>query len=308
MDNLREYFESKFSNSFHVSDVVKERLMVNWYSDLYAKIKWNNQLSEAIPILKGTRQGGLSSPVLFNMFYKSLIDKLNSSTDGIIIDKHIYNALCYADDVMLMSTTVTGLQSLINTAVKHITDRGLSFNSQKTECYINGKNPFMRMPEWFINDDKLIISESLNYLGTKLDSRKGLSHVESRISKANKAFYSLQGAGLYNNTVSPATAIHMYKTAVQSGLLYGCCAMEKTNLNMMERIQSKHVKTILGLGYKTHSTKLLEVLRIEKVSKLTQKAALDLLKLRLCGSSVAKQFYGYLLCNDKRYTCNTHIG
>ena len=48
------------------------RLMENWYSDLYAKIMWNNQLSEAIPIL-GTRQGGLSSPVLFNMFYKSLI-------------------------------------------------------------------------------------------------------------------------------------------------------------------------------------------------------------------------------------------
>ena len=67
----------------------------------------------------------------------------------------------------------------------------------------------------------------------------------------------------------------------------------------------KYVKTILGLGYKTHCTKLLEALRIEKVSKLTQKAALDLFKLSLCGSSVAKQFYGYLLCNDKRYTCNT---
>ena len=135
--------------------------MLNWYSDLYAKIKWNNQLSKAIPILKGTRQDRLSSPELFNMFYKSLIDKLNSSTDGIIIDKQIYDALCYADDVMLMSTTVTGLQSLINTAVKHITDRGLSFNSQKTECYINGKNPFMRMPEWFINDDKLKICQSI---------------------------------------------------------------------------------------------------------------------------------------------------
>ena len=198
-----------------------------------------------ISILKGTRQGGLFSPVLFNMFYKSLIDKLNSSLDGIIIDKHIYNALCYTDDVMFMSTTVTGLQSLINTAVKHITERGLSFNSQMTECYINGKNPFMRMPEWFVNDDKLKISESLNYLGTKLDSRKGLSHVESRISKANKAFYFLQGAGLYNNTVSPATVIHVYKTAVQSGLLYGCCTIDisKTNLNMMERIQSKHVKS-----------------------------------------------------------------
>ena len=81
--------------------------------------------------------------------------------------------------------------------------------------------------------------------------------------------------------------------------------ISKTNLNMMEGIQSKHVKTILGLGYKTHSTKLLGALRIEKVSKLSQNSALYLIRLSLCGSSVAKQFYGYLFCNDKQYTCKT---
>ena len=84
----------------------------------------------------------------------------------------------------------------------------------------------MRMSEWFINDDKLKISESINYLGTILDSRKGLSHVESRISKANKAFYCLQGAGLYNNTVSPAIQPSMcikllFSQDFSMGVVYG---------------------------------------------------------------------------------------
>jgi hypothetical protein len=67
------------------------------------------------------------------MFYKQLVDTLNSARGGVVIDNRSYNALCYADDLMVMSTTVTGLQSLINIAVKHITERGLSFNPGKTD-------------------------------------------------------------------------------------------------------------------------------------------------------------------------------
>ena len=44
------------------------RVMLNWYTNLQAKVKWNNQLCDSIPISKGTRQRGLSSPAMFNMF------------------------------------------------------------------------------------------------------------------------------------------------------------------------------------------------------------------------------------------------
>ena len=37
----------------------------------------------------------------------------------------------HADGLMVTSTTVTGLQLLIDTAVKHITERGLLFNQRK---------------------------------------------------------------------------------------------------------------------------------------------------------------------------------
>ena len=134
------------------------------------------------------------------MFYKPLVDKLNSVKRGIVIGNQCYNALCYADDLMVMSTTVTGLQLLIDSAVKHITERGLLFNPGKTECYINGKNPFVSRPKWYIGESELKITDNINYLGVTLDSKRGLSHVELRISKAYKAFYSLQSAGLYSNS------------------------------------------------------------------------------------------------------------
>ena len=61
-------------------------------------------------VLKGTRQGGLTSPLLFNLVYKDLIDELGSCSGGISIDNDKYNVFCYADDILLASTTVSGLQ------------------------------------------------------------------------------------------------------------------------------------------------------------------------------------------------------
>ena len=42
-------------------------VMVNWYEKLTVQIKWCKQLSEKISVCIGTRQGGISSPFLFNI-------------------------------------------------------------------------------------------------------------------------------------------------------------------------------------------------------------------------------------------------
>ena len=62
-----------------------------WYSDMQVRIKWGNELSNPIPVQVGTRQGGLSSPFLFNLFYEDLIDKLNTENCGVSIGGHNYN-------------------------------------------------------------------------------------------------------------------------------------------------------------------------------------------------------------------------
>ena len=39
---------------------------------------------------------------------------------------------CYADDLILTSLSVTGLQNLVDTANSYITEHGLKFNPTKT--------------------------------------------------------------------------------------------------------------------------------------------------------------------------------
>ena len=79
-----------------------------------------------------------------------MVKTLNSMNCGICINNVSYNVFTYADDLLLSSTTVTGLQRLINCAVSYISNHGIRFNPDKTKCMIFGNNPFTDNPKWNI--------------------------------------------------------------------------------------------------------------------------------------------------------------
>jgi len=275
------------------------RLMYSWYSNLHVQIKWQGALSSPIPVLKGTRQGGLSSPMLFNLFYQDLIETLNSEECGIAIKGRKYNAFCYADDVLLASTTQSGLQKLINASVDYISNHGLRFNPAKTNCFYFGRTRHLVPPIWRIEGEELNHVDSLLYLGATLKDDGGLSHATTRINAAQKAFYGLQGAGLCFRGVSPEVSAHMYAVGVRSVLTYGCEAVRISNatLKKLESTQGKLVKAFLGLRKTSHTSPLIQALHIPPVAISIGLASLNLLRSSLLHSSSASHFYSHLLAH-----------
>ena len=84
--------------------------------------------------------------LLFNIFYEELIGKLHEQDCGISIKGNNYNVFCYADDILLASTTPSGLQTLIDVAVAEISKTGLRFNALKTSCLMFGKCLLISIP------------------------------------------------------------------------------------------------------------------------------------------------------------------
>ncbi len=121
-----------------------------WYSNIYVNVKWANKLSASVKLEKGTRQGCLTLPFLFNLFYQGLTENLSNSSGGLRIKKTSYNVFIYADDLLLISTTVSGLQTLIKCDNHYITEHRLAFNASKTSHVIFGKC-FFEQPKWFLN-------------------------------------------------------------------------------------------------------------------------------------------------------------
>ena len=75
------------------------------------QVKWCGKLCRKIHVCVGTRQGGLSSPFLFNIFYHDFISILSNCTGGITIHNESYNVVCYADD-LIISFRINMLQRL----------------------------------------------------------------------------------------------------------------------------------------------------------------------------------------------------
>ena len=133
-------------------------------------------------------------------------------------------------------------------------------------------------------------------MGRCLGDQKGQKHVAKRSQKANKAFYTLHGAGLNTFCVSPETASHVYQTAVRSSLTYGCAAINISdrNLKLLDSSQGKFVKTILGIPYSSRTTPILQSLFIDPVSISVKKSEIDLLQQCLLSDSPTQSFYHYL--------------
>ena len=157
------------------------------------RVRWNGALGHEIQIKKGTRQGGISSPFLFNVFYQDMITILTETVGGIRIDGTSYSVFCYADDILVASTTTTGLQTLINVANNYLCRHGLTFNAAKTECITFGKTHFTKSPTWSI--DSVILTDAtetgIKYLGAVLSGNSAMQ-ADSRIAACRRAYYMLQ--------------------------------------------------------------------------------------------------------------------
>ena len=113
---------------------------------------------------EGNPPGGLSSrPWIFN---GDIINTISKSGRGLSQRGKTYSVFCYADDLLIASTTSTGMQSLIDLCDSYyICQHGLRFNSQKTSCTTVGKHRLVSQPQWTIKGRQLKVTDTFAYPG-----------------------------------------------------------------------------------------------------------------------------------------------
>ena len=207
------------------------------------------------------------------------------------IGNNHFNTICYGDDILLCSTSVTGLQEL--------NSYGLHFNPDKTTCMVMGCNPFTTQPQWSIDNIGLKVDDSITFLGTVIRNveKKGKAHCENRIRAATKSFYGLQSAGIKYPGVDPEGSIKIYESAIPSVITYACASVNisTTNLKKLDKLQCTIVKQCLGLSKFALNTPLLQAVGILPISRTVELNSLDLLKQCFSCESLCKDFYRTIL-------------
>ena len=81
-------------------------------NDIYIKVE--NSLSEQVRRHIGLRQEDNLSPNLFKLFLNEISKCCDASDDQVELGNINFSCLMYADDLVLLSTSETGLQSCLN--------------------------------------------------------------------------------------------------------------------------------------------------------------------------------------------------
>ena len=111
------------------------RILKYWYSDQTMFVKWNSCLSQSFRCRNGVKQGGILSPYLFNFYFDGLSRRLNELNIGCMLNSPI-NHIFYADDLVLIAPTRSGLQKLILESEVFSRAHSIQFNSKKSKLLI----------------------------------------------------------------------------------------------------------------------------------------------------------------------------
>ncbi|XP_063361495.1 uncharacterized protein LOC134650470 [Cydia amplana] len=135
-------------------------------------VRWGDANSDPYKLQCGVRQGGLTSPLLFNLYMNDLMEELSSAAVGCHVAGVCANNFSYADDMVLLSPSITGLRILVSICERYAANHGLKYNVTKSELIVfkYDKGPD-NVPPVRLNGTELKFVNNFKYLGHFLTDR-----------------------------------------------------------------------------------------------------------------------------------------
>lgn len=145
-------------------------ILCNWYDKCWVKVRWNESFSDTFKTTAGVRQGGVLSPYLFAIYIEDIINQLSLYKLGCQIGTSYLGCLLYADDILLLSQSVTCMQKMLNICCSIVNDLDLKFNVKKSVAMRIG-NRFKNVCKSLrLVDSELDFVDTIKYLGVYIKS------------------------------------------------------------------------------------------------------------------------------------------
>ena len=282
--------------------------VVQVISSLYrngtAQVHYENHISELFQISQGVRQGSILSPYLYNIYTELLLASLEQdSVVGTSLHGVFTGIIMYADDIILLSPTVSGLQSLANKCNTYCNDLGVAINAGKTEFLSSG---IPTNPECFLSMDyrRIYPGSTLKHLGFlwnighKRLQTADIEHenITERVNKFWTVVHGLIKAGICS--YAPHTRVALFQAIAIPTLTYGLelCKLGATMKDKLDGESRRALKALFNVSRYSRNF-LNKLFHINSISYTIQKNKINLCS-RLLKNDTTKPMLLHMLVND----------
>ena len=132
----------------------------------------------------------MCSPVLFSLIINELaLDIINNSRHGVSLSSDFVQlVILFANDMVLLSETVTGLQTWLNSLFSAASMSQLKVNMNESNIVVFRKGGNLGVRErWFYDDCRMRVLNSHKYLGICFSARLSFYHAcQDLVSRAKR--------------------------------------------------------------------------------------------------------------------------
>ena len=198
-------------------------ILHNWYSKLFFAVRWNGELSAYFAVGSGVRQGSCLSPAIFNVFMNLFISQLKLQGMGCHVFTLFLGCLLYADDIILLSPSVAGLQTMLNKCSDIACTLSLQFNVNKSHCIVVGKSYKIDITPMSLSGTTIEWCKSIKYLGVHLLNGKS---VKFDINPTKRNFYAAcNSIFMHGSGVDEIAMLTLQESYSLSVLMYAAPAL-----------------------------------------------------------------------------------
>ena len=227
--------------------------LIAMYISSKSVVEYNNEFSDYIVLLAGVKQGAPTSGLLYIVYTLGIIDIYNQTFNPEPLI-YIYHLLMHADDILLLATSRTIAIAKIKLLLNYCNDNYIRLQTKKCAIMCVNSND--------ISDSETVLIENLSlkpttceiYLGSAItNSTKLIDDVNADI-KNRQISVVKYFAFLRSNLNAPIDIkIKVLNACIMSSLLYYSETWTNSQINRLQVVYRRMLKSILGVGMTTCS-------------------------------------------------------
>jgi hypothetical protein len=234
------------------------RCIRSMYYSVKARVRSGSELSDVITCSLGVKQGCICSPILFSLFINELALKvISKGRHGLTLSLDAFTLfiMLLADDVVLLSETVIGLQTQLNSLYDAASSLQLKVNMNKSNIIVFRKGGYLAAREqWYYNRTIMPVVNVYKYLGIMFSTRLSFSAAcRDLISRAKNALRCIQRKLYILNNNSLSVFLKLFDCCVQPIAQYGSelWALDDVANVHVEKLHLFALKRFLGVDMRT---------------------------------------------------------